>query len=102
MARRRADLYRRNAAASHRKRPLPRENTPQHRAAWASNSRPVERLLRETGHADAWSAAIDDHGSNRAPYSKVFLCLLSLHQQRKKVGCGDEIPACAPKHATAG
>jgi hypothetical protein len=28
---------------------------------------------------------------------KVFLCLLSLHQQRKKVGCGDEIPAYAPR-----
>jgi hypothetical protein len=64
-----------------------------HRPSRLSNSRPVERLLRETGPADGWSEASDDHGSNRAPYSQVFLCLLSLHQQRKKVGRGDEIPA---------
>ena len=69
----RSGMHRRcpdNVGASNGKRPPPRESTPLHRVAWASNSRTVERLLRETGHADGRSAAIDDHGSNRAPYSK--------------------------------
>ena len=51
---------------------LRRARALQYRTAWASNSRTVDRLLRETGHADGRSAASDANGSNRAPYSKVF------------------------------
>ena len=74
-----------HAAASHGKRLPPRERTLLHRTAWASNSRTVERLLRETGHADGRSAASDDNGSNRAPYSKV-LSLPSFFAPEKKEG----------------
>jgi hypothetical protein len=73
-----------------------------HRTARLSASRPVERLLRETRPASGWSEASDDNDSNRAPYSQVFLCLLSLHQQRKKVGRGDEIPAYELQRAASG
>jgi hypothetical protein len=73
------------AVASYGKQPWPRETTLQHRAARLAKSRPVERLLRETPHADGRSAAIDDNGSNGVPYSKV-LSLPSFFAPAKKEG----------------
>ena len=60
-------------------------------------SRAVERRLRETARTPGRSAATVDHGHHRM-FFQVFLCFLSLHQQRKGVGRGAETPAsrCRP------